>query len=195
MKSMVWQAAAMFILLAFYTVYIGKMLAQKKKGIQTDHMARGKQKNKAFYIELFMKAATYGAVAAELASILFDTSVFPAAVRAAGLVLGVCGVVIFSLSVWTMRDNWRAGIAPADKTEMVTAGVYQFSRNPAFLGFYLLYGGLLLAFFNGILLAVTLLAGIMLHLQVLQEEAYLPTVFGEPYIAYKNRVKRYWERH
>ena len=47
MKSMVWQAAAMFILLAFYTVYIGKMLAQKKKGIQTDHMARGKQKNKA----------------------------------------------------------------------------------------------------------------------------------------------------
>lgn len=43
-----------------------------------------------------------------------------------------------------MRDSWRAGISETDKTELVTEGIYQISRNPAFLGFDLLYIGILL---------------------------------------------------
>ena len=43
-----------------------------------------------------------------------------------------------------MRDFWRAGISETDKTELVTEGIYQISRNPAFLGFDLLYIGILL---------------------------------------------------
>ena len=43
-----------------------------------------------------------------------------------------------------MRDFWRAGIPETDKTELVTEGIYQISRNPAFLGFDLLYIGILL---------------------------------------------------
>ena len=43
-----------------------------------------------------------------------------------------------------MRDFWRAGISETDKTELVTEGIYQISRNPAFLGFDVLYFGILL---------------------------------------------------
>lgn len=43
-----------------------------------------------------------------------------------------------------MRDSWSAGISETDKTELVTEGIYQFSRNPAFLEFNLLYIGILL---------------------------------------------------
>lgn len=43
-----------------------------------------------------------------------------------------------------MRDSWRAGISETDKTELVTEGIYQISRNSAFLGFDLLYIAILL---------------------------------------------------
>ena len=40
-----------------------------------------------------------------------------------------------------MKDSWQAGIPDKDKTELVTTGIYRFSRNPAFLGFDLMYVG------------------------------------------------------
>ena len=43
-----------------------------------------------------------------------------------------------------MRDSWRAGISETDKTELITEGSYQISRNLAFLVFDLLYIGILL---------------------------------------------------
>ena len=92
-----------------------------------------------------------------------------------------------------MRDSWRAGVSKTDKTELVTEGIYRFSRNPAFLGFDLVYVGILLMFFNWALLAVSLLAAGMLHLQIIYvEEAFLQDTFGEDYLHYQKRVNRYW---
>ena len=191
---MVWQIAASLILVAFYAIYIGKMQAQRKKGIQTDQIARGKQRGKLFFIELTMKLSTYSVVVVELISILMKTSIFPTSIRMTGIVFGIGGNILFSLAVWTMRDSWRAGIAENEQTEMITTGIYSISRNPAFLGFYFVYLSILLVFFNSVLLLFSCLAAVLLHLQVLQEEAFLPTVFGSSYIDYRNKVRRYWGR-
>lgn len=188
---MIWQLTAILLLLFFYTVYIGKMIAQRRRGIQTDQMAQ-KKRGTLFYIELVLKISTYTVVVVEVLSIAINTTVFPQAVRILGVTLAVLGDIVFSLAVWTMRDSWRAGIAQEDKTEMVTTGIYKLSRNPAFLGFNLVYIGILLIFFNWILCAITILAMVMLHLQILQEEKYLPTVFGEDYLTYKSKVGRYF---
>lgn len=190
-EGMVWQIVAFSILLVFYTIYIGKMISQKKKGIQTDQIARGKKKGKLFRVELMMKIATYSVVAVEVISIILNISSLPKAVRIVGVILGVAGDIVFAIAVWTMRDSWRAGIAENDKTEIVTSGIYRFSRNPAFLGFNLVYLGILLIFFNWVLFVFSAFASIMLHLQILQEEKYLPSVFGEEYLAYKKKVCRY----
>lgn len=179
------------ILAFFYTVYIGKMLLQKRKGIQTDQMAKGKKKDKVFYTELIMKIATYSVVAVEIISIFLVESKLPQAIVIIGVILGFVGDFIFTLAVLTMKDSWRAGIAEKDKTEMVTNGIYQMSRNPAFLGFDCVYVGVLLMFFNIPLLIFSVLAMLMLHLQILQEERYLPGVFGTDYIEYQNKVCRY----
>ncbi len=188
---MVWQIVAFSILLVFYTIYIGKMISQKKKGIQTDQIARGKKKGKLFRVELLMKIATYSVVAVEVISIILNITALPKAVRIVGVILGVAGDIVFAIAVWTMRDSWRAGIAENDKTEIVTSGIYRFSRNPAFLGFNLVYLGILLIFFDWVLFVFSVFASIMLHLQILQEEKYLPSVFGEEYLAYKKKVCRY----
>ncbi len=84
------------ILTVFYAVYTGKMLL-KRKGIQTDQIAKGKQKTKLYYTELTMKAATYSVAAAEVLSLLFAPAYLPKAFAAAGVVLGVTGDILFTV--------------------------------------------------------------------------------------------------
>lgn len=182
------------ILVTFYTVYIGKMILQKRKGIQTDQIAKNKQKDKVFVIELIMKFATYLVVVAEVVSVFIIQPPLSEIFVVTGIILGLIGDIIFAIAVITMKDSWRAGIAENDKTEMITDGIYKISRNPAFLGFDCVYIGLLLMFFNLPLLIISVFAVTMLHLQILQEERYLTKIFGDNYIRYKNKVFRYLGR-
>lgn len=170
------------------------MIIQHNKGIRTDQMARGKKPGQLFLTELFLKIATYILPVAEIISIAYNITHPYVAVKIAGIALGIIGVIIFGVAVFTMRDNWRAGIPEKDKTELVTGGIFGISRNPAFLGFDLVYLGILLCFFNWILFIFTLLAIVMLHLQIKQEEKFLITVFKEEYTAYMNQTKRYLGR-
>lgn len=98
------------------------------------------------------------------------------------------------LSVLCMKDSWRAGIPDKDKTELVTTCIYRFSRNPAFLGFDLMYVGILLLYGNLLTLGFSVFAIVMLHLQILQEERYLVNAFGAPYQEYCRHVFRYLGR-
>lgn len=178
----------------FYAVYIGKALFQRRRGIRTDQMARRKNHDRVYYTELVMKAATYAVAISEVVAILLWGAQTPLPLRIAGIALGVCGDALFLCAVITMRDSWRAGVAEGEDTELVTDGIYRFSRNPAFLAFDLVYAGLLLMFFHPVLLVFTLFAAIMLHLQMVQEERCLIKKFGAPYTAYCQRVRRYLGR-
>ena len=179
------------ILILFYGVYFIKMISQKKKGIRTDQIGKGKEGN-AKTIELTMKVATYSVPVAEVISIVLNTHTFPNWMRIVGICVAVVGVIVFCISVLTMRDSWRAGVSETDKTELITTGIYQISRNPAFLGFDLVYIGVLLMFFNWALFIVSVFAMIMFHLQIVNvEEDFLIVSFGEEYLTYKSKVNRY----
>lgn len=188
---MQYQILSLSTLIAFYLIYVGKMIAQKKKGVQTDHIAKGKKKDTLMTVEIIMKFATYSIVVVEVVSIGLNSYVLNPTMRIFGIFIGFIGVFIFGIAVYTMKDSWRAGIPDNDKTTMVTNGIYSISRNPAFVGFYLNYVGILLTFFNWTLFAFTIFSIILLHLQVLKEEEYLPMVFGNDYVIYRNQVGRY----
>jgi len=188
------QIAALMSLIIFYGCYFGKMISQKKKGIQTDQIGKGK-KGFVKLIEITMKVATITVPVIEVISIALNTSGIPMSIRIVGAVLVFLGDVVFICSVLTMRDSWRAGVSQTDKTELVTSGIYQISRNPAFLGFDLVYIGILMMFFNWVLLGVSIFAIIMFHLQIVNvEEDFLVVTFGEEYLAYRKRVCRYLGR-
>lgn len=183
----------LLIMVIFYGVYFTKMFAQKRRGIRTTQLRRGKEKS-VRQIEYIMSAATGLIVPVELVSIAFGWNNMLSPVRIAGIVIGLSGDMIFLAAVLTMRDSWRAGIPETDKTELVIEGIYRYSRNPAFLGFDLMYMGILLIYFNWVLFLFTVWVVVMLHLQILQEEKYLTTVFGETYCAYKKCTGRYLGR-
>lgn len=188
------QITAIVILLAFYGCYFTKMILQRKKGIQTNQMGKGKT-GLVKRIEITMKIASFLVPAAEVVSIILDTSSLPLWTRIAGALTGSCGVVVFILAVVTMRDSWRAGVSETERTELITGGIYQISRNPAFLGFDLVYIGIVLMFFNWVLLALSVFAGLMFHLQIVNvEEDFLVRTFGEAYLDYRKKVNRYLGR-
>ncbi|MCM1155333.1 MAG: isoprenylcysteine carboxylmethyltransferase family protein [Roseburia sp.] len=191
---MLFQIAGLIILAVFYGCYFIKMISQKKKGIQTNQMGKGKT---GFVkgIEMTLKAVTFFVPIVEVVSIALNMALLPDVIRYMGICIGIAGVGVFITSVMTMRDSWRAGVAETDKTELVTAGIYQISRNPAFLGFDLVYIGILLMFFNWFLLVVTVFAIFMLHLQIVNvEEDFLLTAFGDEYLVYRKQVNRYLGR-
>lgn len=191
---MAFQIYALIILAAFYGCYFAKMLLQRREGIETDQIGKGK-KGFVLFIEISMKIFTILAPIAEIVSIVLNTSHFPTPVRLVGALLALIGLTAFILAVINMKDSWRAGVSATDKTELVTDGIYRISRNPAFLGFGLVYAGMLLMFFNLYLFAVSVLASLFLHLQIVNvEEDHLITAFGDEYLSYKKQVNRYFGR-
>lgn len=185
------QVAGIAIMLAFYGCYFIKMISQHKKGIKTDQIGKGKVGFVKF-VEITMKVFTYLVPAVEIVSIILNTSFFAVPVRIVGVLVAVVGVAVFIISVLTMRDSWRAGVSKTDKTELVTKGIYKISRNPAFLGFDLMYLGILLMFFNLVLFEVSLFAMLIFHLQIVNvEEEFLLEAFGDEYLRYKKKVCRY----
>ncbi|MGN0169500.1 MAG: methyltransferase family protein [Lachnospiraceae bacterium] len=191
---MLLQIIAIIILLVFYGCYFAKMISQKRQGIQTDQIGKGKH-GMVKAIEITMKIATIAVAIVEVISICSNASGFPEGGRYVGVVLAVLGDGIFICAVLTMRDSWRAGVSESEKTELITGGIYQISRNPAFLGFDLVYLGILLMFFNWPLFACSVLAALMFHLQIVNvEEDFLIKAFGEEYLDYQKRVNRYLGR-
>lgn len=185
--------SGVMILAGFYFFYMAKIVNQSKRSIKTNQMGIGDKPKKVIAIEKTLSLATALTVVAEAVSIFLAKPAIPDFLRIAGIVIGVCAVIVFAVAVITMKDSWRAGI-PEKKTDIITDGIYSISRNPAFLGFDLLYLSILLMFFNIPLLLCSVWAGVMLHLQILQEEKWLADTFGNEYTEYCSKTRRYLGR-
>lgn len=100
------------------------------------------------------------------------------------LLCGFLSILFFLLATITMKDSWRVGI-PLEKTNIITDGIYKWSRNPAFVGFDLLYISNTLLYYNIPLLFNSIFAIVMLHMQILQKEKFMLKTFDNEYKNYK----------
>jgi protein-S-isoprenylcysteine O-methyltransferase Ste14 len=74
----------------------------------------------------------------------------------------------------------------------VTRGIHGWSRNPIYLGMFLVYGGIGIAVRSPWILILLLpLAATIRYGVVAREEAYLERRFGAAYRHYKARVRRW----
>ena len=102
-----------------------------------------------------------------------------------GLALGAAGIRNFSRAGTPVRS-----IHPT--RALVTTGVHGWTRNPIYLGMFLVYGGIGVAAQSPWTLILTLPLAITIRYGVVaREEAYLERRFGEAYRDYKARVRRW----
>jgi protein-S-isoprenylcysteine O-methyltransferase Ste14 len=102
-----------------------------------------------------------------------------------GLALAAAGIRNFSRAGTPVRT-----ITPT--RALVTTGIHGWTRNPIYLGMFLLYGGIGVAVQNPWILILTLPLAITIRFGVVaREEAYLERRFGDAYRDYKARVRRW----
>ncbi|TIO06835.1 MAG: isoprenylcysteine carboxylmethyltransferase family protein [Mesorhizobium sp.] len=102
-----------------------------------------------------------------------------------GLVLFAAGVRNFSRAATPLPTNQPARV-------LVTDGIYRWTRNPIYLGFFLIYGGIGVAAQSPWVLILTLPLAITVRYGVVaREEAYLERRFGDAYLDYKRHVRRW----
>ncbi len=184
------------LIVLFYGSYFSKLLLQRRHGISTNRLGRGEKPKQTHIIEIILKAATFSMAVAQLISLFAGTNGYYLisfdAVRYIGLGIALAGTGVFITAMATMKNSWRAGVDASQHTELIRHGIYRFSRNPAFLGFDLFYMGFTLAFCNPVILFFLIFCAVLLHLQILEEEKFLPLVFGKEYTNYKKSTGRYF---
>jgi protein-S-isoprenylcysteine O-methyltransferase Ste14 len=135
-----------------------------------------------------------GALALGLvANRLYPIAFLPRAVsRVLGLPLVFGGLAIGLLGFREMRRA-ETNVDPyKPATAIVTEGPYRFTRNPLYLGMTLVHSGII-ALFNALPAAMLLpLALAVMRRGVIErEERYVESKFGDEYLAYKARVRRW----
>lgn len=191
----IYQTAMLLITSAFYLTYLMKQILLKKRGIQGARLGKGNKPRKTFQIELLLLFSTYAMAVIQYSSIIFEKQlnllIQLTAFRTAGILVAFIGVCFFISAVIVMKDSWRAGVEKDQNTKIITKGVYHISRNPAFVGFDLLYLGTALSFSNLICIIGVIIVIPLFHMQILEEEKLLPQIFGSEYLIYKEKTRRY----
>ncbi|WP_275154283.1 methyltransferase family protein [Elizabethkingia meningoseptica] len=105
------------------------------------------------------------------------------------------GLLSFAL-IWTiiaqghMKNSWRIGIDTKTKTELITTGLFQFSRNPIFFGMIVSLVGLFLTTPNALTGLFLILVYVLIQIQIRLEEEFLTNQHGQSYLTYKQKLRQ-----
>jgi protein-S-isoprenylcysteine O-methyltransferase Ste14 len=113
-------------------------------------------------------------------------------IEPAGFVLLAWGYLQYLL-VGRFRDRMGGGGPgfPVPPDRLVEDGPYRFVRNPMYLGHLIFMLGLAVTFVSWFALLLFTARALWFHRRVLEDEARLQEMFGQAYLDYQGRVKRW----
>ena len=100
-----------------------------------------------------------------------------------GLLAYLAGIVLIKLTMINFATT------PIDKP--VTKGVYRYSRNPMFIGFFLVYAGIAIACISWAYMVLTILFILMVNYLSPFEEAITLGHYGKTYKEYMKRTPKW----
>ena len=109
-----------------------------------------------------------------------------------GVVLVGVVVILIVTGVRAFKQHETTSSHTKETTAIVDTGPFRFSRNPGYVTLQILQVAVGLLLNNMWILLMTVPAVIVVHyVVVLGEEAYLERKFGDAYLDYKSRVRRW----
>lgn len=95
------------------------------------------------------------------------------------------------LAQYHMGKSWRIGIDDKHATDLITYGLFKFSRNPIFLAMRCALFAFTALTPTAPIIALTVAAELLIQIQVRMEEAHLTQIHGQSYFNYIQRVNRW----
>ncbi len=129
-------------------------------------------------IDEFFESKIPGARHFEIVSVVF---------LVVGFLFGLLGIISFKLANTTINP-----LKPEATSALVKSGIYKISRNPMYVGLaflltaWCLYLGSLLS-----LVSVILFVSYIYRFQIIPEERAMESLFGDDFIDYKSKVRRW----
>lgn len=112
--------------------------------------------------------------------------------RVIGLALGLGGLMLGAWAVITLRRHGTTAMPHGGATQLVTSGPFAFRRNPIYLADTLIMLGLAELTKNVWFVAFAAAFGVLVTwLAILPEERHLEARFGQDYLDYKARTRRW----
>lgn len=104
-----------------------------------------------------------------------------------GIIVALCGVLEFRRADTTVDPRF-----PDRSSHLVVSGVYRISRNPMYLGFFLVLFGWTLYLMNYLaFLLLPIFVAYMNRFQIQPEERYMIQKFEDEFDAYAAKVRRW----
>jgi len=113
---------------------------------------------------------------------------------ATGVVLFGFGTLLILAGMVKFRSLRR--ISGLEISQLIITGVYRWTRNPQYLGWFFILLGISFIGRSGLAFLLTILGIILFHYYIIRiEEPYLERAFGDKYYQYKSNVPRYLGLH
>lgn len=108
-----------------------------------------------------------------------------------GITLLILSWIWILIAQFQMKNSWRIGIDEDLKTELITTGLFNYSRNPIFLGILVSLIGLFFTLPTLVSLSFFLISYILIQTQIRLEEEFLLQQHNKVYLQYKAKVRRF----
>lgn len=107
-----------------------------------------------------------------------------------GIGLFAAGLIIIIFGFIALGKSVSVGL-PEEQTKLKTKGIYQVSRNPMYLGGFVMCIGSCVYSIHLINFLLLIITAAIHHSIVLKEEQFLENRFGNNWLDYKKHVHRY----
>jgi len=180
-------------------ILIVQIILLRKKGIQLRSKARSKNKflllvfALIFLLWIFEISRTaFGFLLKLLPDFLTTHLIESYYLKGFGSVYLVIGMIAFTITLLNFGNSLRFGLNKKNNAKLVTTGIFSLSRNPFFLSLEFFFFGISLILPSIFFIVFTLSAFIGIHFFILKEERFLKDNYGEEYLNYQQKTRRYF---
>lgn len=143
-----------------------------------------------FYSSKYAIVLIWAAMVIQIWGVNLAFFAIPDYIRTISLIFWLAGFSLLFIGRFSMGWSFRIG-SPKEETSLTQDGLFSFSRNPMYLGVFSTLLATVLYTLNPLIFFIVLFIVIAHHKIVIAEEKYLNEVFGEQYLVYCKKTRRY----